>query len=42
MPPADLLAAGRVEVIALNADLVQGDVERAVEDQRLAAGASSP
>jgi thioredoxin reductase len=34
--------AGSAAAIAINADLVQEDVERAVEDQRLAAGASSP
>jgi thioredoxin reductase len=34
--------AGSAAAIAMNADLVQEDVERAVEDQRLAAGASSP
>jgi thioredoxin reductase len=34
--------AGSAAAIAINADLVQEDVERAVEDQRPAAGASSP
>jgi thioredoxin reductase len=34
--------AGSAAAIAINADLVQEDVERAVEDRRLAAGASSP
>jgi hypothetical protein len=34
--------AGSVAAIAINADLVQEDAERAAEDQRLAAGASSP
>jgi thioredoxin reductase len=34
--------AGSAAAIAINADLVQEDVERTVEDQRLAAGASSP
>jgi len=33
--------AGSAAALAINADLVQEDVERAVEDQRLAAGASS-
>jgi thioredoxin reductase len=34
--------AGSAAAIAINADLVQEDVERAVEDQRLASGVSSP
>jgi hypothetical protein len=34
--------AGSAAAIAINADLVHEDVERAAEDQHAAAGASSP